>query len=171
MKTLSILILSLLLFLGCNTRQGQEPSPAPQGEVIITGEIKNRDFYPHVDEIVLQLPFFRKGKVTYTTNIADDNSFYFSFMLHAEMCEVSIKPYMEHLYVQPGDSIHLEIDFKDMLHPIVTGDGAELNAQMTQFTQGGYYMQDYRIYPDFSTNEEFERLLEKEHLEQRKRMN
>ena len=161
MKTLSILILSLLLFLGCNTRQGQEPSPAPQGEVIITGEIKNRDFYPHVNEIVLQLPFFRKGKVTYTTNIADDNSFYFSFMLHAEMCEVSIKPYMEHLYVQPGDSIHLEIDFQNMLHPIVTGDGAELNAQMTQFTQGGYYMQDYRIYPDFSTNEEFERLLKR----------
>ena len=27
-------------------------------------------------------------------------------------------PYLEHLYVQPGDSIHLEIDFKDMLNPV-----------------------------------------------------
>ena len=169
MKTLSILILSLLLFLGCNTQQGREPSPATQGEVIITGIIKNRDFYPHVNEMVLQLPFFSKGKVTYTTDIADDNSFYFSFMLHAEMCEVSIKPYMDHLYVQPGDSIHLEIDFKDMLHPIVTGDGAELNAQITQFTQGGFYMKDYHVYPDFNTNEEFEILLEKEHQERIRR--
>ena len=165
MKALSVFLLSLLVLCGCSTQQEQETSSAPQGEVIIAGQIKNRDFYPHIHEIVLQLPYFRKGKVTYTTDIAEDNSFYFSFMLHAEMCEVSIKPYMEHLYVQPGDSIHLEIDFKDMLHPIVTGDGAELNAQMTQFTQGGYYMQDYRIYPDFSTNEEFERLLEKEHQE------
>ena len=169
MKTLSILILSLLLFLGCSTPQGQELSSAPQGEVIITGQIKNRDFYPHIHEIVLQLPYFRKGKVTYTTDIAEDNSFYFSFMLHAEMCEVSIKPYMEHLYVQPGDSIHLEIDFQDMLHPIVTGDGAKLNAQITQFTQGSFYIQNYHIYPDFSTNEEFEILLEKEHQERIRR--
>ena len=163
MKKLSILILSLLLFLGCNTKQ--EPSHITQGEVIITGEIKNREFYPQVKEIVLELPFFKEGKVTYTTDIADDNSFYFSFMIHAEMCEVSIKPYMEHLYVQPGDSIHLEIDFKDMLHPVIIGDGAELNAQMTQFTQGGFYMKDYRIYPSFNTNEEFEQLMGKEYQE------
>jgi len=160
-------LLLLALLLGCKMQQ--EPSKATQGEVIITGIIKNRDFYPHVNEIVLQLPFFRKGKVTYTTDIAEDNSFYFNFMLHAEMCEVSIKPYMEHLYVQPGDSIHLEIDFKDMLHPVVTGDGAELNAQITQFTQGGFYMQDYRIFPDFNTNEELEELLEKEHQERIRR--
>ena len=167
MKRTLYLLLLLVLLLGCKMQQ--EPSKATQGEVIITGIIKNRDFYPHVNEIVLQLPFFRKGKVTYTTDIAEDNSFYFNFMLHAEMCEVSIKPYMEHLYVQPGDSIHLEIDFKDMLHPVVTGDGAELNAQITQFTQGGFYMQDYRIFPDFNTNEELEELLEKEHQERIRR--
>ena len=102
-------IFSLLLFCGCSATKEQKASSDKQGEVIITGIIKSRDFYPHVNEMVLQLPFFSKGKVTYTTDIADDNSFYFSFMLHAEMCEVSIKPYMDHLYVQPGDSIYLEI--------------------------------------------------------------
>ena len=90
-------LLLLALLLGCKMQQ--EPSKATQGEVIITGIIKNRDFYPHVNEIVLQLPFFRKGKVTYTTDIAEDNSFYFSFILHAEMCEVAINPYIEHVGV------------------------------------------------------------------------
>lgn len=90
-------IFSLLLFCGFSATKEQKASSDKQGEVIITGQIKNRDFYPHVNEIVLHLPFFREGKVTYTTDITEDNSFYFSFMLHAEMCEVAIKPYIEHL--------------------------------------------------------------------------
>lgn len=158
-------IFSLLLFCGCSATKEQKASSDKQGEVIITGQIKNRDFYPHVNEIVLHLPFFREGKVTYTTDITEDNSFYFSFMLHAEMCEVAIKPYIEHLYVQPGDSIHLEIDFKDMPHPVINGNGAKFNEQINQFIEGGYYMQDYRVYPDFKTNEEMEQLMEKEHQE------
>lgn len=169
MKALSVFLLSLLILCGCSTRQEQKASPDPQGEVVITGEIKNRDFYPHVKELVLRLPFFKEGQVSYTTDITEDNRFYFSFTLHAEMCEVAIKPYMEHLYVQPGDSIHLEIDFKDMLHPIVSGHGAELNEQIIQFTEGRYYMRDYYIYPDFNTNEELEQLMEKEHQERIRR--
>ena len=165
MKRILYPLFLLALLLGCNTRQEEKRSSASQGEVIITGKIKNRDFYPHLNELVLRLPFFQEGQTSYTASIADDNSFFFNFMLHAEMCEISIKPYMEHLYVQPGDSIHLEIDFKNMLHPVVTGNGAELNAQITQFTQSGFYMQDYRIWPNFKTNAEFEQLMEKEYQE------
>lgn len=169
MKELSLFLLSLLLLCGCSTRNEQEPSSTPQGEVIITGEVKNRDFYPHVKELVLRLPFFKEGQVTYTTDITEDNRFYFSFTLHAEMCEVAIKPYMEHLYVQPGDSIHLEIDFKDMLHPIVSGHGAELNEQMNRFTEGGYYMKDYNLWGKLKNNENFEEQMEKEHQERIRR--
>ncbi len=169
MKRILYPLFLLALLLGCNTRQEEKRSSASQGEVIITGKIKNRDFYPHLNELVLRLPFFQEGQTSYTASIADDNSFFFNFMLHAEMCEISIKPYMEHLYVQPGDSIHLEIDFKNMLHPVVTGNGAELNAQITQFTQSGFYMQDYRIWPNFKTNAEFEQLMEKEYQERIRR--
>ena len=59
-------IFSLLLLCGCSAPKEQKASSDKQGEVIITGQIKNRDFYPHVNEIVLHLPFFREGKVTYT---------------------------------------------------------------------------------------------------------
>jgi len=85
------------------------------------------------------------------------------------MCEVAIKPYMEHLYVQPGDSIHLEIDFKDMLHPIVSGHGAELNEQMNRFTEGGYYMKDYNLLGKLKYDENFEEQMEKEHRERIRR--
>ena len=104
MKTLSILLLSILLFCGCQANQ-QPSSLTTEGEVIITGTIKNRDFYPHVEELVLKLPFFEEGQTSYTTPIAPDNSFHFNFRLTADMCEVNIKPYIEHLYVQPGDTI------------------------------------------------------------------
>lgn len=165
MRTLSILLLSILLLCGCQANQQNPSSFTTEGEVIITGIVKNRDFYPHVNELVLRLPFFREGQTSYTTPIASDNSFHFNFRIHAEICEVNIKPYMEHLYVQPGDSIHLEIDFKDMLHPVITGSGAELNKQITQFTEGGFYMKDYNFWGEFKSQEEFDHLLEKESKE------
>ena len=166
--TLATLLL-ILLISGCKQGRNLHDENPMQGEVIITGHIKNREFYPHVKEIVLKLPFFKKGQVSYTTPIDADNRFYFNFQLHAEMCEVAINPYMEHLYVQPGDSIHLEIDFKDMLNPSITGSGAELNRQFTLYTEGGYYMQDYRIWTEFKNNEEFDRLMEKEYQERLRR--
>ena len=168
MKTLSVLILAVLMLCGCQTNQ--QPAPVtPEGEVIITGTIKNRDFYPQTEELVLKLPFFRKGQTSYTSSIAEDNTFYFNFRLHAQMCEVSIKPYIEHLYVQPGDSIHLEIDFKDMLNPVITGSGAELNKQITLFTEGWYYRKDYHIWKEYQTQAEFDRLMQQEYEERWKR--
>ena len=168
MKTLSVLILAVLMLCGCQTNQ--QPAPVtPEGEVIITGTIKNRDFYPQTEELVLKLPFFRKGQTSYTSSIAEDNTFYFNFRLHAQMCEVSIKPYIEHLYVQPGDSIHLEIDFKDMLNPVITGNGAELNKQITLFTEGWYYRKDYNIWKEYQTQAEFDRLMQQEYEERWKR--
>ena len=169
MKTLSILLLSILLLCGCQANQQNPSSSTPEGEVIITGIVKNRDFYPHIEELVLKLPFFEEGQTSYTTPIASDNSFHFNFRLQAEICEVSIKPYMEHLYVQPGDSIHLEIDFKDMLHPVITGSGADLNKQITQFTEGGFYMPRYSHWTEFETQEEFDQIMEKEYQERLKR--
>ena len=164
MKTLSILLLSILLLCGCQANQ-QPSSLTTEGEVIITGTIKNRDFYPHVEELVLKLPFFEEGQTSYTTPIAPDNSFHFNFRLTADMCEVNIKPYIEHLYVQPGDSIHLDIDFKDMLNPVITGSGAERNKQITQFTEGGFYLPRYSLWNEFQTQEEFDQALEKAYQE------
>ena len=39
------------------------------------------------------------------------------FLIFAKIREISIRNYAEHLYVHPGDSVYVEIDFKDMFHP------------------------------------------------------
>ncbi|MBR5803806.1 MAG: TlpA family protein disulfide reductase [Bacteroidaceae bacterium] len=162
--TLTI-IQTILLLCGCKHEKTMTEEVPMQGKVFISGHIKNRDLYPHINDIVLELPFFDEGQITYTSLINSENNFYFNFQLHSQMCEVAINPYIEHLYVQPGDSINLEIDFKDLLNVVIDGNGAELNKQFTSFIEGGYYIQDYRIWKDFTTNEEFEQLMEQEYQE------
>ena len=85
MKTLSILLLSILLLCGCQANQQNPSSSTPEGEVIIKGIVKNRDFYPHIEELILKLPFFEEGQTSYTTPIASDNSFHFNFSLKSEI--------------------------------------------------------------------------------------
>lgn len=164
MVTLTI-IQTILLLYGCKHENTITEEVSMQGEVFISGHIKNRDLYPHINDIVLELPFFEEGQISYTSLINSDNNFYFQFQLHSQMCEVAINPYIEHLYVQPGDSIYLEIDFKDLLNPVINGNGAEFNQLFTLFIDGGYYMQDYRIWKEFKTNKEFEQLMEHEYQE------
>lgn len=168
MKNIWLYSLIITCLSACQAYSGKSVMQE-QEEVIITGHIKNRDFYPNVDEIVLKLPFFKEGQISYTTPIDKNNEFYFNFQLHADMCEVVIAPYVEHLFVQSGDSIHVEIDFKDILNPIITGNGAEFNSQFTLFTEGGYYMKDYSIWNDFKNNKELDQLMEHEYQERLRR--
>ena len=37
--------------------------------------------------------------------------------------------------MHPGDSVYVEIDFKDMFHPKVTGDAEKLNQEILAFTE------------------------------------
>lgn len=162
-KSLFLARLICILFITAGCKESVHTPEEIQGEAIVTGSIKNREHYPQVKELTLQLPYFQKEGVSYIAPIAEDNSFYFRFQPHTQMCEVSIYPYVEHLYVQPGDSIHIEIDFKDLLNLNITGKGAELNKQLTRYTEGGGYRQQYIIpQQDYRTNEEMERILESE---------
>lgn len=56
-----------------------------------------------------------------------------------ELTLIIIRNYAEHLYIHPGDSIHVEIDFKDLFHPKVTGDAEKLNQEILAFTESAYY--------------------------------
>ena len=83
-------------------------------EAVITGKVLNRDFYPQEKELTLIIPFFRDMGNQYRSPIQKDGSFSFRFPVYAKLREVSIRNYAEHLYIHPGDSIHVEIDFKDL---------------------------------------------------------
>ena len=174
-----ILLLAMLLLAGCRPKTPsafQPSSPSPQAEisfdlpdeyaeeVIITGQVLNREVYPQEKMLTLILPFFRDQENQYIAPIQQDGFFYFRLPVFAKIREISIRNYAEHLYVRPGDSIHVEIDFKDMFHPKVTGDAEKLNQEILAFTESGYYyLKDYTVNGNLD-NKDFEAELKKEYL-------
>ena len=182
---LTFFVISLLVLAGCQRKAQNNGEFTPSesmgesytlpeedaGEVIITGKVLNREFYPKEKELTLIIPFFHGMENEYRAPIQEDGSFYFIFPVYAKIREVSIRNYAEHLYVHPNDSLHVEIDFKDMFHPKVTGDAEKLNQEILAFTESGYYyIRDYGIGYDKDLND-FEAELKKEYrlrLERRK---
>ena len=170
------LLMTYLLVAGCQSRkQGNLEfiSPNESGtfngslaygeEVIVTGRVLNKEVYPQEKELTLIIPFFSEMESVYQVPIQGDGSFSFRFPVHTNIREVSIRNYIEHLYVHPGDSVYVEIDFKDMFHPKVAGDSEKLNQEILAFTENAYYyIRDYtvRYDPNF---ENFEAELKKEY--------
>lgn len=117
-------------------------------EAVITGKVLNRDFYPQKGTDSHYPIFQRYGKSVSFAH-TKDGSFSFRFPVYAKLREVSIRNYAEHLYIHPGDSIHVEIDFKDLFHPKVTGDAEKLNQEILAFTESAYYyIQNYNMKPE-----------------------
>ena len=173
----SFLLIIFLLLAGCGQKdraksqfessvQTEESYPLAKEyikEAVITGKVLNRDFYPQERELTLIIPFFWKMENQYRTPIQEDGSFSFRFPVYAKLREVSIRNYAEHLYIHPGDSIHVEIDFKDLFHPKVTGDAEKLNQEILAFTESAYYyIQNYSINPNLNIKD-FEAELKKEY--------
>ena len=113
----SFLIIASLLLFGCRSKtqsnfqpelseQAEESYSLPEEyaeEVIVTGKVLNRDFYPNEKDLTLIIPFFRKMENQYCAPIQKDGSFSFRFPIFAKIREISIRNYAEHLYVHPGD--------------------------------------------------------------------
>ena len=173
----SFLIIASLLLFGCRSKtqsnfqpelseQAEESYSLPEEyaeEVIVTGKVLNRDFYPNEKDLTLIIPFFRKMENQYCAPIQKDGSFSFRFPIFAKIREISIRNYAEHLYVHPGDSVYVEIDFKDMFHPKVTGDAEKLNQEILAFTENAYYyIQNYSIGSNLNNND-FETELKREY--------
>ena len=100
--------------------------------VIITGHISHREVYPNTKEISLTIPFFDRVEQQTTSWIGEDGSFALSFLPYAPR-SVSIPPFIDHLLVCPGDSIHIELDFADIGTVVFSGDRAEDNAKLHTF--------------------------------------
>lgn len=90
----SFLIIASLLLFGCRSKtqsnfqpelseQAEESYSLPEEyaeEVIVTGKVLNRDFYPNEKDLTLIIPFFRKMENQYCAPIQKDGSFSFRFL-------------------------------------------------------------------------------------------
>ena len=160
----------LLILLCCIGQKQHKPTEGIVKESVISGRILNKEVYPNEKELKLIIPFFSKQEIIYTSAIDDDGTFSFRFPSYAPVCEVSLRNYAEHLYVRPGDSLHVEIDFQDLLHPRITGTSENLNKYMSLFADGGYYRMSYP-YDRKATPEVFEEFLKAEYNSRLERRN
>ena len=111
---------------------------------VISGHISHREVYPNTTEISIEIPFYDRVSEKQTSAIYED-AFAFSFVPYAPRT-ISMPPYIDHLMICPGDSIHVELDFADLGKVVYSGEGAENNEKFNDFFVRCYL----RDWPGFS---------------------
>lgn len=161
MKRLFFVVCLFLCSFGSFWADGHEPVKT----AVVQGRILNRGVYPNEKELELVLVSFeRRQETVYKAPIREDDTFSFNVPLCEAVCEFSLRNYAPRLYLAPGDSLYLQIDFNDLLHPVVEGTSAALNQGMLAFTEGGFYLSDYVYMDDVNSSAEaFEQVLQKEY--------
>ena len=88
----------------------------------ISGKIHNFDVYPDTKDITVNVSHVSgKDRVTQLkTAINKDRTFSFAIDL-ARPQDVIMPPYLDFLYLVPGDSLHLDIDFKNLSNVRLSG--------------------------------------------------
>ena len=135
--------MAICLTLSCKLR-GQQVQ-MDERPAVITGHITNREVYPKTEEISLVIPFYDRASDKMASAIYDDR-FAFSLLPYAPRT-ISMPPYVAHMVVCPGDSIHVELDFADLAKVVYSGKGTENNEKYNDFHMGYYLPQDW---PGFS---------------------
>lgn len=138
-----IVIMSLFILSSCTTdrmdRQMMDESYYSQAAVI-TGHIANRDVYPNTNEISITLPFYDRVDSRQTSLIYNDE-FGFPVLPYAPRT-VSMAPFVDHMVICPGDSIHVDLDFAELGKVSFSGTGADNNVKMNEFHLK-YYLSHY----------------------------
>ena len=118
---------------------------------VITGHISHREVYPRTTEISIVIPFYDRVSEKQSSTIYED-AYAFSLVPYAPRT-ISMPPYIDHLMVCPGDSIHVELDFADLGKVVYSGKGAENNENLNDFFVR-YYLKDWPGFSEWELNSE-----------------
>jgi hypothetical protein len=119
-------VFSSLFLMQCNNKTEKDNlsklTSVSSGFTKISGYIHNRDIYPNTKEMTINVSHISgEDRVTQIKSpIRDDGTFYFEIDL-ARPQDVTMQPYLDFLYLIPGDSLHIELDFKDLLYARLSG--------------------------------------------------
>ena len=108
---------------------------------VITGHIANRDIYPNVTEVGITIPFYDRVDNRQTSLIYEDR-FGFSVLPYAPRT-ISMAPYVDHVVICPGDSLHVELDFAELGAVSFSGRGADNNVKLNDFHMYYYLNTDW----------------------------
>lgn len=114
---------------------------------VITGHILNRDVYPETKEVSITIPFYDRVDSRQSSEIYEDE-FGFSLLPYAPRT-ISMEPFIEHMVICPGDSIHVELDFADLGKVAYWGNGADNNVKLNEFHMHYYLPKDWPRYAEF----------------------
>ena len=145
----SLIVFSSLFLIQCNNVAEKDNfsilKSESSGFTKITGYINNRDIYPNTKDIIINVSHVSgQNRVTQIKSpINDDGTFYFEFDL-ARPQDVTMIPYLDFLYLLPGDSLHIEVDFKKPIQAQISGGkSAEINRDFYNYFYVTGYRTDY----------------------------
>ncbi len=130
--------LVLLMCVACSESGGGYPETT---RTVISGRVANMDVYPDYATMSVQVKDFRGSHKVYADSIAPDGSFHIEFDLHHTQ-DISVSPIVRNVLARPGDSIHIELDFKRLSEIVFTGDFDRQNRDYHAYVNS-YYLLDY----------------------------
>jgi thiol-disulfide isomerase/thioredoxin len=99
---------------------------------IITGSIKNLSTYPTTKVFSAQIVDFRGEKTIIKDSINTDGTFKLEFDLFITQ-DINVQPIVGKIIANPGDSIHLDIDFNNIGIIGFSGDSQKSNIDLNKF--------------------------------------
>jgi thiol-disulfide isomerase/thioredoxin len=124
----------LIMAFGCSRHQTASDIVT---HTVISGQIKNLDVYPTTKEFTVEIRDFRDKKTIISDSIKSDGTFKLEFDLFIAQ-DIDIQPIVGRIIAHPGDSIHLDLDFKDMENVKFTGDAQQSNTQLQKYLNSNY---------------------------------
>jgi thiol-disulfide isomerase/thioredoxin len=170
-KFVYITFISIIFLLGCTSKSSKQDFvksiDSNNNDVdsmlykpaIISGKILNLEVYPDIKEVKLTIPGFEGDVTVLTTQIKESGQFKLEFYPKTRR-EVTLYPIEDILVIQPGDSLYILKNFKDIGNSTFSGDGAILNQEISKFRQKylGRFPTDYQqSYLDFKNSCEKQR--------------
>ncbi|MDH6343039.1 thiol-disulfide isomerase/thioredoxin [Parabacteroides sp. PFB2-12] len=154
----SVVVLFSLLLLQCKSESNDTTHLSVEGlsnkSTIITGNIQNRHVYPDTKDITIDVSQVSGEARIFQIKapINDDGTFSFEIDL-ARPQDLSMPPYLDFLWLIPGDSLHVEIDFNNLLDVRLSGGkSAEVNRDFFKYFDATAYRNAHYNYRGVGTD-------------------
>lgn len=131
----------LLIIICCNCA-GSSSIKDQLTKTTITGSIANRDKYPEVKQISVFVRDFTGKRNVFSDSIHQDGTFKIVLELYRAQ-DVDIDPFVRKVFLQPGDSLHLNLDFDAVTEVGFSGMGQKDNQDLYKYLHGNYYIHDF----------------------------
>ncbi len=133
-KTLVPFFFILILLLGFIEKSDKKQSSTL---TVIMGYVSNLDVYPDKREFTVNILDYRGKKTIFRDSIKSDGTFKIEFDLYKTQ-DIYVAPLVREIIAHPGDTIILNIDFKDIGNIQFSGDGEKTNRDLNNYLSSNF---------------------------------